>query len=1012
MNSTDSDSSGGFFGRLGGVVVRFPLVVIGLWIGLAAVLHFTVPSLAQMAQDHPVAVLPDDAPSTATAKAMTEAYHDSGSENVLLIVLTDDGPLDQRDEDTYRTLADRLRADTANVVTLQDFVSTPPLREVVSSKDNQAWYLPVSLVGSLGSPEGLEAYHQVADTVKSTVDGSDLTAYVTGPAATVADLGAVTERDVKMIELATGLMVIVILLVIYRNLVTMLLPLLTIGVSLVIAQGLVAAVSHATGLGISSQTIVLMSGIIVGAGTDYAVFLISRFHDFLRLGAPPTRAVAGALSSIGKVIAASAATVAVTFLGMVFAQLGVFSTGGPALAIAISVAFLAAVTLLPAILALAGPRGWVAPRRELTARFWRRSGIRIVRRPKAHLVASLLVLAILAACAGLARYSYDDRKTLPGSVDSAIGYEAMDRHFPLNSTIPQYLFISSPHDLRAPEALADLEQMAERISQIPDIALVRGITRPAGQPLEQTKLSHQAGEVGSKLGDASKQIADHGGDLDQLSGGAHLLADSLGDVRGQVVTAVLSVRGLVDALSFMQDEFGGTKTLDDIDNAAKLVGSMRTLGDSIDVNLTNIAENVEWARPVLTSLDTSQTCTANVRCSATREDLRHLVAAGDDGTLADIGSLAQQLQATKGAQRLDSTVSGLRGALDGAQTALRSMGLDQPGGLQSRLASLRQGADSLADASRKLADGVQQLVDQTKQMGAGMNDASALLLAMKYDATSPSMSGFYIPPQVLTQDEFKKAAAVFISPDGHAARYLIQSNLNPFSTQAMDQVDVITDTARGSQPNTTLADASISMSGFSATLRDTRAYYNHDIRLIVVVTILVVLLILVSLLRAIVAPLYLIASVVVSYLSALGIGVIVFQFGLGQDLHWSIPGLTFVLLVAVGADYNLLLISRIRDESPHGVRFGVIRTVGSTGGVITSAGLIFAASMFGLVFASISTLVQAGFVIGIGLLIDTFLVRTITVPAIAALLGKANWWPSRLPAAPRRSEVADKEVTV
>ena len=169
-----------------------------------------------------------------------------------------------------------------------------------------------------------------------------------------------------------------------------------------------------------------------------------------------------------------------------------------------------------------------------------------------------------------------------------------------------------------------------------------------------------------------------------------------------------------------------------------------------------------------------------------------------------------------------------------------------------------------------------------------------------------------------------------------------------------------------------------------------------DIRFIIVVTVIVVLLILIALLRAIVAPLYLIGSVIVSYLSALGIGVIMFQFILGQELHWSVPGLAFIVLVAVGADYNMLLISRIRDESPHGIRSGVIRTVGSTGGVITAAGLIFAASMFGLLFSSISTIVQAGFIVGIGILLDTFLVRTITVPAIAALVGRANWWPSRL----------------
>ncbi len=124
--------------------------------------------------------------------------------------------------------------------------------------------------------------------------------------------------------------------------------------------------------------------------------------------------------------------------------------------------------------------------------------------------------------------------------------------------------------------------------------------------------------------------------------------------------------------------------------------------------------------------------------------------------------------------------------------------------------------------------------------------------------------------------------------------------------------------------------------------------------------------------------------------------------------------MTFLVLVAVGADYNLLLISRIRDEARNGVRTAVIRTISATGGVITSAGLIFAASMFGMVFSSISAAVQIGFIIGVGLLLDTFLVRTVTVPAIATLLGNKNWWPSKLnftkkAAAQQRPEVADED---
>ncbi len=135
---------------------------------------------------------------------------------------------------------------------------------------------------------------------------------------------------------------------------------------------------------------------------------------------------------------------------------------------------------------------------------------------------------------------------------------------------------------------------------------------------------------------------------------------------------------------------------------------------------------------------------------------------------------------------------------------------------------------------------------------------------------------------------------------------------------------------------------------------------------------------------------------VLSYFAAIGIGVLTFQFLLGQQLHWSVPPLAFVVLVAVGADYNMLFVSRMRDESPRSIRYGIIRTLSSTGGVITAAGLIFAASMAGLLFSSIGIVIQGGFVIGVGILLDTFVVRTITVPAIAALVGRANWWPSRV----------------
>ena len=975
--------------------MRRPWLVIAVWIGLAAALSLVFPSLGVLAQKAPASILPANAPSVVSQKQMSEAFQEASSDNILLVVLTNEKGFTPADEAVYRELVGKLRAETEDVAALQDFVTTPPLKEVLVSRDNKAWLLPINIVGEIATPRAIAATKRAMQTVKDTVAGSTLQAYTTGPAGTFNDIQDIGDRDRVTIEIATIVALLAILLMVYRNPLTMMLPLITIGVSLAAAQGVVAGLGT-LGLSVSNQTIVLLTAMLAGAGTDYAVFLISRYHDFLREGDDSDTAVRNALESVGKVIAASAATVAVTFVGMVFTKLTVFYTVGVALAAAITVGCLGALTFLPALLVLAGRRGWARPRKDLTGRFWRRSGIRIVRRPAANLIVSLVILTILASSAFLARYNYDDRKALPATSESILGYDAIGRHFPINASLPQYVLISSPQDLRTSKALADMEQMAFRVSQVSDIDIVRGITRPAGESLQQARLSFQAGEVGTPLSQAATTINSNTGNLNTLAAGADQIADVLGAVRGQLGQAVGTVGILVQALGYLESTFGGDKPIQDFDASNNLLGAMHGLGDLLGTNVADAINTFgQSVEPVLNALNASPVCDADPACVTAREQLKQAAIARKNGTLDRLADLARQLQSVHGYQTLGATASTLRATLDAVNKALQASGLSSPAAAANQLNQLTVGINTLAQGSRQVADGVSLLVDQTKRLGAGLDQASSFLLAMKRDATTPSMAGFYIPPQILTGDEFRKAAAIFISPDGHTARYLVQSKLNPFTSEAMDQVNDILAAARGAQPNTMLEDASISMTGLTVTLRDTRDYYYQDLRLIITTTILVVLSILIVLLRALVAPLYLIVSVVFSYLSALGMGVLLFQVILGQELHWSVPGLTFIILVAVGADYNLLLISRIRDESPHGIRSGVIRTVSQTGGVITAAGLIFAASMIGLQFSSITTLAQIGFIIASGILLDTFLVRTITVPATAVLVGKANWWPSK-----------------
>lgn len=961
---------------------------------MAVLLPQSFPGLNEMAQKNPLAMLPADAPSAVAARDMTEAFKESGTDDLLLVVLSDERGVGPGQETTYRKLIGALR-DEPDVVMLQEFIETPALRKFLTSKDGKAWVVPVGLAGALGTPASYAAFNRVSEVVSRSTAGSPLQVHLTGPAATVADLTVAGQRDRAPIEIAIAVLVLLVLLAVYRNPVAMLVPLIGIGMSLVIAQAVVAGLSNSTGLGVSNQAIILLSAMIAGAGTDYAVFLISRYHDYVRRGESSDDAVRHALASVGKVITASAATVGLTFGAISFARMGVFSTVGVSSAVGVGVALLAALTLLPAILVLVGRRGWIAPRRELTAGLWRRSGIRIVRRPQAHLMAGLLILVLLAGSAGFAHYNYDDRKAVGRAEPSSVGYQALERHFDLNQFVPSYVLIHSERNLRTPRALADMEQMAERISQLPDIAMVNGITRPLGTVPREFRATYQAGLVGDRLGDGAATINKNMDSLNRLSTGAGTLATGLVDVRTEVNDLATNISGMVDAVGALKSHYSGDTLVKNVEIAAKLVNAINELGNSMGLSYQAGRDVLGWVGPVLMALQGNVVCDLDASCSETRGHFQSLVDARNAGTIDKINDLAGQLKSLQNKDSLSATLTGLKDAFANLTAVMHTMGLDTPAGAQRTLTDFRQRADRAAGGSKEVAAGVDQVVAQIKVMRGGLDQAAAFLLSMQQDASGPSMAGFNIPPEVLETADFQAASKAFISADGHWARYLVFTKLDPFSSAAMDQITTIRDTARAAQPNTTLEAATISMGGYPAALRDTRDFYRDDIRFIIAATLVVVLLTLMLLLRAIIAPLYLVGSVVISYFAALGIGVLVFQHGFGQPLHWTVPPLAFVVLVAVGADYNLLFASRLRDESPRSIRYGVIRTLASTGGVITAAGLIFAASMWGLLFSSIGTVVQGGFVIGAGILLDTFLVRTMVVPAVATLVGKANWWPSR-----------------
>jgi len=244
------------------------------------------------------------------------------------------------------------------------------------------------------------------------------------------------------------------------------------------------------------------------------------------------------------------------------------------------------------------------------------------------------------------------------------------------------------------------------------------------------------------------------------------------------------------------------------------------------------------------------------------------------------------------------------------------------------------------------------------------------------------------------------------TPDGVLLNAVLEGD--PYDKDTFAFIPAIRDAAHEAGGPGTL------VGGASAVEYDVREANKHDAKVIVPLTLTVVFIVLILLLRALVAPLILIATVVLSFAASLGVGFVVF------DVVFGFPGsspdlalFAFVFLVALGIDYNIFLMARVREESQrHGAREGMLRGLAVTGGVITSAGIVLAGTFMVLAVLPLVFLTEIGFVVAFGVLLDTLIVRSILVPALVFDIGPRIWWPSSLASAidhraPRRHKVPD-----
>jgi RND superfamily putative drug exporter len=273
-------------------------------------------------------------------------------------------------------------------------------------------------------------------------------------------------------------------------------------------------------------------------------------------------------------------------------------------------------------------------------------------------------------------------------------------------------------------------------------------------------------------------------------------------------------------------------------------------------------------------------------------------------------------------------------------------------------------------------------------------------MGQAFDA-SKNDDSFYLPPEVFGNADFKRGMKMFVSPDGKAVRFIISHEENPASAKGIALISQIKNGAFEAIKGTPLEGSKIYMAGTASTYKDMQEGSNWDLLIAGISSLCLIFIIMLLLTRAVIASAVIVGTVLLSLGTSFGLSVLLWEHILGIPLHWMVLAMSVIILLAVGSDYNLLLVSRFKEEIHAGIKTGIIRSMAGTGAVVTSAGLVFAFTMMSMAVSDLVVLGQIGTTIGMGLLIDTLVIRSFMMPSIAAMMGKWFWWPQNVRTRPR-----------
>ncbi|AIQ12718.1 MMPL family transporter [Paenibacillus durus] len=1034
-------------------ILKARWVIIAVWLAAAAALVMTAPSFSDLVREKGQVSVPPGYTSSKASQILREVSNAKGGETLHQVALVFNRPqgLGKEETESIRLGVEKLAAnkEELGLDSITDPFSQKALKDTLIAKDGKTILVALSVKG------GDDDVKALPDKVDALLKDVDADHYLTSEGLINEDTILSSEAGLKKSEYITVVFILLILFVVFRSIVAPFVPLLTVGLSYIVSQSIVAFLVDRFDFPISTFTQIFMVAVMFGIGTDYCILLISRFKEELAASEDTRTAIIETYRKAGGTVFYSGLAV---FVGFVVIGLSKFILYRSAVAVAVGIAvmLLALITVVPFFMAVLGKKLFWPSRGSLEhseSRIWGAAGSFSFKRPWAALmIVAAIVLPFLLTYSG--KLSFNSLEEIGDRYASVKGFDIIADSFGPGESMPGKIVIKNDDRMDNAEYMGLAEKISREVEQAGGVKTVRSMTRPAGELINDFLIPTQVGtlsegldkssegldKIQSGLSDASNQLKQNEPKLTEAASGAEQLVTgtaelksgiaALGDGLTRIQQGIESgSAGAGEIKSGLAQAAASAQQLADAHK--KLLAGYKRIGGGLDAldggigqiqqQLSGVAAALNGLGPSFTSLEGSH---PELLRDADYQTIKGTVAKTGDGAAklaAGLGQISAQLKGVaagmdeanagyaKAAAGQDALAQGLDKLVSGI--AQLESGLNQAASGQAqivgKLPSITSGLDELQGGQKQLADGFGELNGQIGELTKGLSDSaeglkqitSGLGSAQDYlnqvqAAGNDELSGFFIPAEALESDDIQQVFDNYLSGDRKVMTIDVVFADNPYSTAAIDKADDILAAVDRAVKGTKLENAEVAMSGVTSSYNDLQTISNADYSRTVMLMLGGIFIILVFLLRSVIMPVYLILSLVLTYFTAMGVTEAIFVNLLGYSgITWTTPFFSFVMLIALGVDYSIFLMARFNENQSWDIKDAILHAMRNMGTVILSAVIILGGTFASMYPSGVLSMMQIATVVLSGLVLYALLFLPFFVPVMVKIFGRANWWP-------------------